>query len=110
MTSKLRVGAIGAGGISNNHIRGYLDTGRFEIVALADLNESAMAEKDQSYNIAPRHYTDAREMLEKEELDVLSVCTWHTGHATWTIAAAAYKPKAICARNRWPTMWVAPNR
>jgi predicted dehydrogenase len=34
-------------------------------------------------------------MLETEGLDVVSVCTWHTGHATWTIAAAAYKPKAI---------------
>lgn len=95
MTTKFRVGVIGCGGISNNHIRGYLDTGRFEIVALADLNESAMAEKNQTYNIAPKHYTNAREMLEKEQLDVLSVCTWHTGHATWTLAAAAYKPKAI---------------
>ena len=95
MTTKLRVGVIGCGGISNNHIRGYIDSGRYEIVALADLNESAMAEKDQTYNISPQHYTNAREMLEKEALDVLSVCTWHTGHATWTIAAAAYKPKAI---------------
>ena len=95
MTTKFRAGVIGAGGISNNHIRGYLDTGRFDIVALADLNESAMAEKDQRFHISPKHYTDARQMLEKENLDVISVCTWHTGHATWTIAAAAYKPKAI---------------
>ena len=95
MTTKYRVGVIGAGGISNNHIRGYLDAGRFEIAALADLNESAMVEKDERFNIAPKHYTDAREMLEKEHLDVISVCTWHTGHATWTIAAAAFRPKAI---------------
>jgi predicted dehydrogenase len=26
---------------------------------------------------------------------VVSICTWHTGHAGWTIAAAAQRPKAI---------------
>jgi predicted dehydrogenase len=93
--TKLRVGVIGAGGISRNHIRGYLETGRYEVVALADLNESAMAEKDQQFGLTTKHYNDARQMLQEEQLDVLSVCTWHTGHATWTVAAAAAKPKAI---------------
>ncbi|HMP41200.1 MAG TPA: Gfo/Idh/MocA family oxidoreductase [Roseiflexaceae bacterium] len=93
--SKLRVGIIGCGGISNNHIRGYIDTGRYEIVGLADLNTDAMAEKDALFNIAPRHYTDARAMLAAEKPDVVSICTWHAGHAPWTIAAAAYRPQAI---------------
>jgi predicted dehydrogenase len=81
--------------MSRNHIRGYLDCGRYEVVALADLNESSMQEVDQQFDISPRHYTDAHEMLEQERPDVVSVCTWHIGHATWTIAAAAYQPKAI---------------
>jgi predicted dehydrogenase len=95
MTTKLRVGVIGCGGIAGNHIGGYLDSGRYEIVGLADLEEAAMAEKDERFQIAPRHYTDAREMLAREQPDVVSVCTWHAGHATWTIAAATYRPKAI---------------
>jgi predicted dehydrogenase len=95
MTTKLRVGVIGCGSISSNHIRGYIDSGRYEIVGLADLNEAAMAEKDATFSIAPRHYTDAREMLAREQPDVVSICTWHMGHATWTIAAAAHRPKAI---------------
>lgn len=95
MTNKLRVGVIGCGGISNNHIRGYIDSGRYEIVGLADLNESSMAEKDTMFNISPRHYTDARAMLKEQQPDVVSVCTWHAGHAPWTIAAAAQRPKAI---------------
>jgi predicted dehydrogenase len=64
-------------------------------VALADLNESAMDEMDARFDIKTKHYTDARQMMQSEGPDVVSVCTWHTGHATWTIAAAAYKPKAI---------------
>ena len=52
MTTKFRAGVIGAGGISNNHIRGYLDTGRFDIVALADLNESELLVRGKSAEFA----------------------------------------------------------
>jgi predicted dehydrogenase len=95
MPTKHRVAIIGCGLMSRNHIRGYIDAGRYDIVALADLNESAMQEVDQQFSIAPKHYTDAHDMLRQERPDVVSVCTWHIGHATWTIAAAAHQPKAI---------------
>jgi predicted dehydrogenase len=95
MSDKLRVGVIGCGGIATMHIRGYLDSGRYEIVGLADLEPAAMAEKSALFSISPRHYTDAREMLAQERPDVVSVCTWHPGHATWTIAAAVVRPQAI---------------
>jgi predicted dehydrogenase len=95
MGTKLRAGVIGCGSISKNHVGGYIDSERFDVVALADLNESAMDETDARFGIKTKHYTEARQMMQSEGLDVVSVCTWHTGHATWTIAAAAYKPKAI---------------
>jgi len=95
MSTKLRVGIIGCGGIASNHIRGYLDSGRYEIIGLADLEEAAMVDKDTTFKISPQHYTDAREMLAHERPDVVSICTWHAGHATWTIAAAVQRPKAI---------------
>ncbi|MDQ3249473.1 MAG: Gfo/Idh/MocA family oxidoreductase [Chloroflexota bacterium] len=95
MPNKLRAGVIGCGSISSNHVGGYINSGRYDVVALADLNESAMDDMDAKFKISTNHYTDARAMLEREKLDVVSVCTWHTGHATWTVAAAAYKPKAI---------------
>ena len=95
MAEKLRVGVIGCGGMAGNHVRGYLDCGRYEIAALADLNEAAMCRYDEQYGVRAKHYADAREMLAKENVDVVSVGVWHGGHATWTIAAAAAKPKAI---------------
>ncbi len=95
MPNKLRAAVIGTGGISANHIHGYLASGRYEVVALADLNVDAMAEKNARFDIAPVHYTDGREMMEKERPDVVSICTWHKGHAPWTAAAAAFKPQAI---------------
>ena len=95
MTTKLRAAIIGCGGMSRNHIRGYIDCGRYEVVALADLNEAPMNEVDAQFNISTKHYTDARKMMEQERPDVVSICTWHAGHVTWTVAAAAYQPKAI---------------
>ena len=95
MTPIHRVGIIGSGSMSQNHVRGYLRTGRFEIAALADLNEDAMNEIDTKFGLKTKHYQDARAMLDNEALDVISICTWHTGHPIWTIAAAARKPKAI---------------
>ena len=95
MADKIRAAVIGAGGISDQHIRGYLETRRYEIVALADLHQAAMDEKNELFGIDPKHFTDARQMLKEMQPEVVSVCTWHAGHSEWTIAAAAHKPKVI---------------
>lgn len=95
MADKLRVGVIGCGSMTRHHVTGYLACGRYEIVALADPQEEAMREMDARFAITTTRYTDARAMLDAEQLDVVSVGTWHTGHSPWTIAAAARRPKAI---------------
>lgn len=95
MAGPLRVGVIGCGGMSRNHVAGYLNCARYDVVALADLDAGAMDDMDGQFDITTKHYTDARQMLEAERLDVVSIGTWHTGHAPWTIAAAAHRPKAI---------------
>ena len=99
MTDKLKVGVIGCGGMAHYHIRGYLSCGRYEVVALADLSAGAMEDYDRLFDeyddYHPSHYTDGRDMLASEDLDVVSVGVWHRGHAEWTIAAAAHKPKAV---------------
>ena len=93
--TRLRVGVIGCGMMARNHIDGYLATGRYEIVALADLDAEAMREIDKQFGLRTVHYQETAAMLDGERLDVVSVCTWHSGHATSTIAAAARHPKAI---------------
>ena len=92
---KIRAAVIGCGGMAKRHVIGYLRSEQFEIVALADLHEAAMQEYCDEFDIRPKRYTDAREMMEKELPDVVSIGTWHSGHADWTIAAAAYRPEAI---------------
>jgi predicted dehydrogenase len=95
VSEKLRAGIVGCGSMARHHIAGYLNCGRYEVAALADLDESAMRAVDERFKIEPAHYSDARAMLDAERLDVVSVCTWHTGHLPSTVAAAARRPKAI---------------
>ena len=95
MAGNLRVGIIGCGNMARHHVDGYLASGRYDVAALADLDENAMREMDARFGIRTVHHSDARAMLDAEHLDVVSICTWHTGHAPWTVAAAARRPKAI---------------
>ncbi|MEM2926405.1 MAG: Gfo/Idh/MocA family oxidoreductase [Candidatus Bathyarchaeia archaeon] len=95
MADKYRVAIIGCGGIANAHARGYKALeNKVEIVAIADPVPEALKEFGERYGIE-RRYSDAREMLDKEKPDIVSVCTWHKLHAPMTIAACARKPKAV---------------
>ncbi|MBI1929843.1 Gfo/Idh/MocA family oxidoreductase, partial [Candidatus Poribacteria bacterium] len=94
--NKYRVGIIGCGSIANLHVRGYRGVESVEIVAIADPVEAALEEFGNRYNLPiVNRYLDAREMLDKEHLDIVSVATWHQLHAPMTIAACARKPKAV---------------
>jgi len=94
MADKYRVGIIGCGGIAHAHAKGYEALEAAEIAAIADPVPEALNQFGDKYGIANR-YADAGEMLDEEELDVVSVCTWHKLHAPLTIAACARKPKAV---------------
>jgi predicted dehydrogenase len=93
---KVRVGIIATGSIARAHARGYRAHPEYEIAAIADSNAEALSLFGDQYNVDPTHrYLDLREMLDREHLDVVSVCSWHGQHAEMTIAAAARSPKLI---------------
>ncbi len=96
--SKYRTGIIACGIIARVHARAWLGvTGRpTEIAAIADTNPDALREFGEFFGVGEEHrYSDYREMLDKENLDFVDVCSWHQQHAEMVIAAAARKPKAI---------------
>lgn len=85
---KLKVGIIGVGWISEAHIVSYLRCPDVQIVAAADLvpgKAEALFEKLGVTGV--RFYPNHKAMLEAEELDVVSVCTYNRAHAECTIDA-----------------------
>ncbi len=94
---KLRVGVIGVGSISNVHIEGYLKNPEVELVAFCDINENQLKKRGEQYNIK-NLYTSLDEMLEKEKLDAVSVCTWNSQHAPCTIKALDAGIHVLCEK------------
>lgn len=95
---KLRVGIIGTGNISHSHMAGYKKyKDLVEVVAACDIDEKKLNNYCKQYNI-PNAYTDYNEMMAKEELDCVSVCTWNAEHKNATIAALRGGANVLCEK------------
>ncbi len=94
MSAKFRVGVIASGRIARAHGRGWSQCEHTEIAAVADTHPEALASYAKDFGVKAR-YRDYREMLDKENLDIVSVCSWDPQHAEMSIAACARKPRAV---------------
>jgi len=82
----LKVGIIGTGNICDSHIKGYLDfPQQCEITALVDLTPAKASAKAQEYGLDAAIYGSAVEMLQTEDIDVVSIATPPATHADLTI-------------------------
>ncbi len=74
---------IGCGRISFNHVAAALEN-KLNIVALCDVDPSHMQEKIEKFQLPAtvKTYTDYREMLKNEQLDLIAIATESGKHAT----------------------------
>jgi len=94
---KVRVGMIGAGFAADFHLNSYAAIPEAEVVAVA----ARTAERVQAF--AAKHhiasvYTDYREMLEREDIQVVDVTTPVYAHAPMVIDAANAGKHVICEK------------
>ncbi len=89
-----RVGIIGCGGMGRSHAGEWSRRADVEVVAVADIEAEAVQRLAQEYEV-PATYTDYEEMLQQEELDIVSIPTWQGVRAPATVAAARAGVKAI---------------
>lgn len=94
---KLKIGVIGVGNISNEHIQAYLKNPNVELYAFCDINETQLKMMAEKYGVT-RTFTDKDEMLALPELDAVSVCTWNSEHAPCTIAALNAGKHVLCEK------------
>lgn len=98
--AKLKMAVIGTGGISNEHIRGYINNPDTELYAFCDINADRVKMMAEKYGVPlERTFTDKDEMLKAlPEIDAVSVCTWNSAHAECTIAALNAGKHVICEK------------
>jgi len=86
----VRIGVVGVGTFGVNHLRAFTQTGRegvAELVAAADLDAERLAEMGKQFGM--RTYSSHREMIEREELDAITVVTPDFAHRQITLDALA---------------------
>ena len=71
MTKLLRAAVIGAGSMGRNHARVYAEMDDAELVAVADTDQDSLNKLAQRHHV--RTYTDYHTMIEREQLDLVSV-------------------------------------
>ena len=93
----LRVGFIGTGVIFDLNVLGYLENEETEIVALCNRTIQKAKDKINKFNLCEkiRLYSDYREMINKENLDIVEILLPHHLHAETTIYAATQGVKII---------------
>ena len=84
---KIKIGIVGCGRISKNHfgsLEKHVDD--LELAAICDTDSNALEQHQLQYGV--NAYTELAEMLRREQLDVVSLCTPSGVHAAQTIMSA----------------------
>ena len=108
-----RAGIVGCGRVGcgfddhpwpqvRTHAGAYVRTTGVELVALADVDSARLARYGQKFGVGGR-YEDYRAMLERERLDVLSVCTGSREHASIIAAAVDSGVRAVLCEKPFTT-------
>lgn len=84
----IQVGVIGCGNIGNVHAKVLKEMKGVEICALADIRRERAEEYSSHYTGGSGAvYESLEEMLEKEKLDAIHICTPHGCHVPMAVAA-----------------------
>ncbi|WEV68799.1 Gfo/Idh/MocA family oxidoreductase [Bifidobacterium sp. ESL0775] len=83
--SKLRTAIVGCGKVTDFHAQAFMKLENSEFAAVCSRNIDKAREYAAKYGV--HAYDDVAEMVEKEHIDVVSICTPHPAHAKPAIAA-----------------------
>jgi len=100
---KIRIAIVGCGRISKNHfgsIEKHKDN--IELVSICDNNQEVLSQHKEQYKV--KGYSKLEDMLEKEDLDIVSICTPSGVHPDQVVMTAKYGVHVITEKpmaTRW---------
>ena len=96
---KMKIGIIGCGWIAEAHVASYKMCPDVEIVAAADLVPGKAEAFCKAQGLeGVRCYPDHKSMIDNEQLDAVSVCTYNRTHAECTIYALNKGIPVLCEK------------
>lgn len=100
MDKKFRVGIIGCGGIANGkHMPSLAALDNVEMVAFCDIiEERAVKAKDDYGTEDAAVYTDYKELLKDESIDIVHVCTPNRSHSFITVDSLEAGKHVMCEK------------
>ena len=100
---KIRIAIVGCGRISKNHLNSIEQHSEsLELAAVCDIDKEVLAEHIETYKVSG--YRNFEEMLEKEDLDLVAICTPSGIHPEQAILAAKYNVHVMTEKpmaTRW---------
>lgn len=96
---KIRVGLVGTGGIGNHHARTYQPIEGVELVACCDIFKDKALQFAERWGIPKKNvFTSYNKMLEMDEIDTVSVCTFNQAHRRPAVAALKAGKHVLCEK------------
>ena len=105
MSKAVRIGIVGAGLFGQRHLKAYTqlqNEGKAELVALSDIVEEKRNKAANEYGVKP--YADYREMIEKENLDAITLVTPDHLHADIAATGLEMGCHVLCEKPMATTM------
>ena len=100
---KIRMAVVGCGRISRNHFASIeKHSEQLELAAICELDPTVLAEHAERFKVPA--YRDMEEMLQKEKLDLVALCTPSGIHPDQAVLAASYKVNVLTEKpmaTRW---------
>ncbi len=98
MIEVLGVGIVGAGGIFPEHAAAYEHLGKHaKVVGLAELDENRLRTATERFFI-PIACSDYKQLLQRDDIDIIDVCTPPSVHEEVVIAALEAGKYVICEK------------
>jgi UDP-N-acetyl-2-amino-2-deoxyglucuronate dehydrogenase len=92
------VGVIGAGAVSGSHAAGYLSAdGRARLIAVADVDLTRAREMQRRFCFDTA-LADYRDLLQRSDISVVSICTPPSTHATIVLDAVRAGKHVLCEK------------
>jgi len=94
--NKVRFGVISASGMAQSHMNAIKWNKTTELVAICDIDEERLNQVAEEYGVAK--YVDYKEMLRRDDIDAVVICTPDQLHREMTVEALKAGKHVLCEK------------